>query len=188
MSFRHSLYIMNNDEIDTIRPLTKEELYELKDSKVEKDGGDNYLPFDDIYDRMEKVFEFGTIQDDMSSTLEDFSQHPFSHESMKDKHVDYDLQVFGKEGLIHIIRCYEKKIQAWYKTLLKDDGIDGFDARSVKLEIEGKIRQFDNCVDTDLDNKYTLSKSYYFEHSIFTLVHILKTVNWEKESILIFGS
>ena len=107
----------------------------------------------------------------------------------------------GKEGLLEAISIYQEKVLNYYKDLLVDGkdrhlplGItlrqeDMKSIDKVVSHIEDKIRSigYRGLANIDEDNKWNVTSSWEYEHSIFNLVHILKSIDWEQDTLLFYG-
>lgn len=182
MGFRHYLHLVDNNEIKNLENITKEKLFELKSEKVDDD---DYLHFDDIFNKFDLIYEFGKLYNDLPEKINATGRPLFADKLLKELWNDYDTTIIGKEGLLAAIEWYRSAIQTYYKNLLSetDDRI----LSMVKAGYQNYIREWDDGVDVNLENKYNLHTSWKYEHSIFTLVHILKTVDWEKHSLIFYG-
>ena len=81
----------------------------------------------------------------------------------------------------------EKKTIPLFGLTIKDEDIKSID--KVKKEIQDKIRiweHYKSVVDINKNNQ-NVTQSCLYEYSIFNLVFILKTTDWEKETILFYG-
>ena len=105
----------------------------------------------------------------------------------------------SKEGLLEAIKIYKGKVINAYKSLLGDgqevqyplgitmtENISEHD--KMKNFVNDRIFWIQNYFeDIDETNKYKVSASYMYEHSIFNLIHLLKVIDWDNETILFYG-
>ena len=66
------------------------------------------------------------------------------------------------------------------------------DVKSVDKLVEhirDKIQSisYRDLANIDDDNKWQVTSSWEYEHSIFNLVHILKSIDWEQDTLLFYG-
>ena len=111
---------------------------------------------------------------------------------------DYVPYEVGKQGLLKAIEIYRQKIKDYYEDLLKDGAtqILPFDfelprpditsADKIKEHIKEKLSWIKYKVNLD-ETKKTLTDSWQYEDTIFNLVFLLKTIDWEKETLLFYG-
>ena len=96
---------------------------------------------------------------------------------------------------------YQEKTINNYKDLLKDgqdyalplgitihkDDVKSFDKLTEFIEYKIRNISFDDFADINDKHIWYVTGSWDYEHAIFNLVHILKTVDWEKDTILFYG-
>lgn len=198
MGYRNYFYKVNKADVDEIKDLSLEDLKEKYGDK-ENDG---YVDFHEIINQ-KCVFEFGKLYfEDTSEQIYNTGTPLFNNEEVMKFFSDYEPFIVGKKGLLKAIEIYKEKIKKYYKDILidgeeriipifgftvKDEEIKSID--KVKKEIQCKIRMWEHSkgiVDIDENNK-NVTQSWLYEYSIFNLVFILKTIDWEKETILFYG-
>lgn len=135
-----------------------------------------------------EIFEFGKLYfDDTAERIYSKGIPLFEKQEVQEYLSDYSPFVVGKDGLLEAIKIYEEKVLKYYKSLLSDDEEP---RQSKMLEcVENKIRTLSvfGLANTDETNKMKVTSSWEYEHSIFNLVHILKTIDWDKDTILFYG-
>ena len=101
--------------------------------------------------------------------------------------------------MLKAIEIYKEKIKAYYEQLTVDGATQilpfGIELplpnvtseQKIKEHIEEKLHEIDRIVDTDTDRKDILTRSYEYEYAIFNLVYILKTTDWDTETIIFLG-
>ena len=197
MGYRHYFYKVNKEDVKTVKELS---LDELKEKYGNKEYG-----YVDLYDliNQEQIFEFGKLYfEDTAEQIYDTGNPLFDNAEVMEYFSDYVPFIVGKDGVLKAIEIYKNKIKKYYKDMLvdekekvisifgltiKDEDIKSID--KVKKEVQDKIRiweHYKSVVDIDENNK-NVTKSCLYEYSIFNLVFILKTFNWEKETILFYG-
>ena len=107
---------------------------------------------------------------------------------------DYEFMEITKEGLELIIEEYAEYIANYYESLLKVDEIDILKGNTVEKKcvsaIESKFRTWKNEYMTPYnlsEDCEHLSDSWEYEHSIFDLVRIYKTFDWENDTMIWYG-
>lgn len=197
MGYRYYFYKVNKEDVKTIKELS---LDELKEKYSDKEEG--YVDMHNIINQKE-IFEFGKLYyEDTAEQIYDTGNPLFDNAEVMEYFSDYVPFIVGKDGVLKAIEIYKNKIKKYYKDMLvdgekktmplfgltiKDEDIKSID--KVKKEIQDKIRiweHYKSVVDIDENNK-NVTKSCLYEYSIFNLVFILKTINWEKETILFYG-
>lgn len=204
MGYRHYFYKVNKADVEKVKDMeVKEILSYAKEVGADFDEEDDYFYFnDDKFLNKKEVFEFGKLYwDDTAERIYNKGVHLFTKEEVQEIVSDYVPYVVGKDGVLEAIKIYEEKVLKYYKDLLVDGQdyslplgikIRKEDVKSIdKLveHIEDKIRSisFRGLANTDEEYKWSVTHSWEYEHSIFNLVHILKSVDWETETIIFYG-
>lgn len=181
MGYRHYFYKIKINEIEKIKDVSADDF----DFNV-------YLP--EAFGQ-EEVFEFGKLYyDDTADKIYSTGVPLFSDKKVMEMLDDYIPYVVGKAGLLKAIEIYKNKITDY----LEDCGKDSYDEFSgSQLKSEDKIKsdlkdrlmywKMNRAIDVSEDNKYSVTNSWLYEYSIFNLVHLLKIIDWEKETLLFYG-
>lgn len=203
MGYRHYFYKVNKADIDIIKDMNYDELYEYAKQKGCKDinDEDKYIYFnEDRFLNKQEVFEFGKLYyDDTAEKIYNTGTPLFTNKETFEYFSDYYPYIVGKDGLLEAINIYQQKILDYYKGLLVDgdEAIGPFgivipqpQIKSInKLTEEVRDKIFWNnkgIVDLD-EKKPCVTSTWLYEYSIFNLVFLLKTIDWEKETLLFYG-
>lgn len=202
MGYRHYFYKVSKVEVETVKDM---DYAQLKNYVKERGGQvveeEDYINFDDVLSQT-KVHEFGKLYwDDTASRIYSKGVPLFTKKETQDHFEDYVPYVVGKEGMLEAISIYQEDVLNYYKSLLVDgeerrlplgftltvDDVKSID--KVVSHIEDKVRSisYRGLVNIDEDNKWQVTPSWEKEHSIFNLVHILKSIDWEKDTLLFYG-
>lgn len=192
MGYRHYFYLVEKTQVEAVKRMSISELYEYAEkcgSEVSEEDGKKYFYFnDEKFMNKTEIFEFGKLYfDDTAERIYSKGIPLFEKQEVQEYLSDYAPYVVGKDGLLEAIKIYEEKVLKYYKSLLSDDEEP---QQSKMLEcVEDKIRTLSafGLADIDKTNKMKVTSSWEYEHSIFNLVHILKTIDWEKDTILFYG-
>lgn len=190
MGYRHYFFKAKIEDVDRVKNLTPQEINKICSEN------DNYVCFDIekiLYHK--KVFEFGkTYWDDTSGQIYSTGVPLFNNKKSMEVFEDFVPYVVGKEGLLKSIEIYQNKIIKYLEDCITDT-YDEF--RDTTLKSEDKIKKDINDRLYDWKNNYVLSQdendknrvtiSWLYEYSVFNLVHLLKTIDWEKETLLFYG-
>ena len=193
MGYRHYFYLVKKSDVEKCNNIVFDEL------KRQYGDADGYIDFDKVFPRTE-VFEFGKLYyEDTAERIYNTGKPLFGDKECQKYFDDYYPFVVGKEGLLEAIKIYKEKAISAYQSLLGDGqevqyplGItmteDISEHDKMKKFVEGRIywlqNQFENI---DESNKYKVSRSYIYEHAIFNLIHLLKVIDWDNETILFYG-
>lgn len=184
MSF--GLYVMNKQDVSNFNDMTEEELMQKLSMKTWDDFSILKLPMKEIYD-LGKYISFDADLCEKHEPL-------FSNEAIQKKLSGELLLDIGREGLLTIIEDYRKEVVAYFEMLMKDEPADeefggGVTAQEKMLEfIEQKHRSWrlGLVLNTELDSE-ALTNSWSKEYAIFELVRLLKTIDFEENSLIIHG-
>lgn len=206
MGYRHYFYKVKKADVEAVKDMDYEGLLRYaEDNGAEINEWDGVKTFrfnDDKFLNKTEVHEFGKLYwDDTAKRIYSKGVPLFTKDEVQKGFSDYVPYVVGKEGLLEAISIYQEKVIKFYKDLL----VDGQD-RQLPLEIT--LRQEDvksvdklvthiedkiftllhfGLVDIDEKHKWQVSHSWEYEHSIFNLVHILKSIDWEQDTLLFYG-
>lgn len=203
MGYRHYFYKADKAEVEKVKDMTYDKLFKYAKEKGCEiyDEEDNYFDFSDKkFLNQKEVFEFGKLYYENTDEQIYATGTPlFTNKEVFDRFKDYYPYVVGKQGLLKAIEIYHKKILDYFKGLLVDgdEAVGPFgivipkpEIKSIDKiteEIRDKIFWLNNGI-VDLDeSKSRVTSSWLYEYSIFNLVFLLKTINWEKETLLFYG-
>lgn len=166
------------------------------------EGGDGWFSFNDnkFLDKKE-IFEFGKLYwDDTADRIYSKGEPLFTDKEVQEDVSDYDPYVVGKPGVLEAIEIYKRKIIEAYKNLLVDGGVQllpgGFSIGREDIKSIDKVREFIHeklkwwelfgAIDLD-ETHESISDSYQYEHQIFELVRLYKSIDWETKTVLFYG-
>lgn len=188
MGYRHYFYLVDKSKCEAIRNMTMSELCNYAKSEG-VEGGDGWFSFNDnkFLDKKE-IFEFGKLYwDDTADRIYSKGEPLFTDKEVQKRVSDYVPYVVGKPGLLEAIKIYKRKIIESYKDLL----VDGEDIKSIdKIRdfIHERLKWWERLGAIDLDETHeSISDSYQYEHQIFELVRLYKSIDWETKTVLFYG-
>ena len=201
MGDRRYFYLVDKSKCEAIRNMTMSELCNYAKSEG-VEGGDGWFSFNDnkFLDKKE-IFEFGKLYwDDTADRIYSKGEPLFTDKEVQEDVSDYDPYVVGKPGVLEAIEIYKRKIIEAYKNLLVDGGKQflpgGFSIERDDIKSIDKIRDFiheslkwwERLGAIDLDETHeSISDSYQYEHQIFELVRLYKSIDWETKTVLFYG-
>lgn len=193
MGYRHYFYLVKKSDVEKCNNIV---FSELKRQYGDIDGD---MDLDKIIPQTE-IFEFGKLYyDNTAERIYNTGKPLFGDKDCQEYFEDYYPFVVGKNGLLEAIKIYKEKIISAYKSLLGDGeevvyplGItmteDISEHDKMKRFVDDRIFWIQNYFeDIDETNKYAVSASYMYEHAIFNLIHLLKVIDWDNETILFYG-
>ena len=194
MGYRHYFYIVKKSDVEKCNNIVFDEL------KRQYGDADGYIDFGEVFPRTE-VFEFGKLYyEDTAERIYNTGKPLFGDKDCQEYFEDYYPFVVGKEGLLEAIKIYKEKVINAYQSLLGDgqevqyplgitmtEDISEYD--KIKNFVKSRLLWIQKYHFEDIDetNKYKVSKSYIYEHAIFNLIHLLKVIDWDNETILFYG-
>ena len=97
--------------------------------------------------------------------------------------------------MLKAIEIYKGKIKSYYENLLVDGAIKYLpfmiEVRDDSIKSMNKITELisnlEYIVNLDESRKLKLTESYKYEYTILELVLLLKTIDWENETLIFFG-
>jgi hypothetical protein len=195
MGYRHYFHKCKKSDVAAIRDKTLEEL-----EVYAKEHNTELYVFSDKFLPKEKVFCFGKLYyEDTAERIYGTGTPMFSRPEVMEEFKDYIPYEVGKAGVLKAIEIYKEKIKAYYEQLTVDGATQilpfGIELplpnvtseQKIKEHIEEKLNEINRIVDTDINRKDVLTRSWEYEYSIFNLVYILKTTDWENETIIFLG-
>lgn len=104
----------------------------------------------------------------------------------------YKPYLVGKEGLVVLINMYKEKVIEHFKGLLLDDtrGFPHDKTASQKQEtyVKSMLDEWEKFPPFDMsESSDVISTSWKYEYIIFELVRQLKTVDFEKNTLIFYG-
>lgn len=189
MGYRHYLYQVNKGLVDKIRACkTNDEYGEVFKANVS--GGDDEEEYFPIYDLGKTLFEFGMYYENAGEMYK-HGDSLFTSEELNERYEEYGAIVLDKSGLLCAIEWQAKRITSIYEDLLKEKSISPYDGRSQFDRLAEHARDYlrwwkHGACDLG-ENSDHVAGSWLYEHTIFDLVRIYKTFDWEKNCIVFVG-
>jgi hypothetical protein len=170
MGYRNYVGKISNEKYEEGKDLTQEE--------SEKLYGEDFWTAREL-DEFQELHNFGKYcQFEIEDHLEEF------YTKNKNVYGDCEFHILSKEGFLKIIEWYRLKIYTYYKDLQSqtEKEKDAHFSSSVR-EWEGRFGMPFN-LDED---KETVVVSWKYEYSVFELVRIFKTFDWENNKMVWYG-
>ena len=206
MGYRHYLYKIEKEVVENVKDKTFSELWDKYATQSdrewrEKYPEDNYLDIDRI--PKECIFEFGKLYwDDTAARIYATGKPLFNNKEVQEQFDDFRPYVVTKEALLVAIEIYKKKVIESYEDCFVEnthlcDPFFRIPIEEVPKSIQEKCIEHVQekllewkrgyTIDTDLDDKNHITSSWYYEYSIFNLIHLYKTIDFDKYDLLFYG-
>lgn len=192
MGYRQYLYEVDKNLVEEIRNCKTEEDYISVCRKFNVEVNDDYVPINHLG---KEIYEFGKYYEN-SHELHKHGNSLFSSEELNEEYEDYGAIILEKSGLICAIEWQRDRIIKIYEDLLREKSINEFDKRSqfdrMTEHITSHLKWWKNpyggFTAYNLDEKCeNIVESWLYEHSIFDLVRIYKSFDWENKCLIFAG-
>ena len=202
MGYRHYFYLVDKKDVELVKDKTHEELVQIaKTYGADVDEEDGYFYFNDKkFMNKTEIYEFGKLYwDDTVKRIYSKGVPLFEKEEVQECFDDYRPYVMGKDAMLEAIEIYKSKIINYYKSLIVDGDTKEFnyfydiepdEIKNVEVtrHITEILYHWDRMgvLDTNLENE-RISSSWMYEHQIFELVRLYKSIDWENKCLLFYG-
>lgn len=208
MGYRHYFYLVDIAECDAVKNMAYEDLVEYAKAKHPNayevygsdDSAEEFLNFHELLGQRE-IFEFGKLYyDDTADRIYSHGEPLFADKGTKAEFADYHPYRMGKKAMREAIEIYKEKIISYYKDVLVDGAVQ---VLPLGIEINrDDIKSMDKLIDhvkdeimwweklgvIDMDEENErISKSWMYEHQIFELVRLYKSIDWDSKCLLFYG-
>ena len=210
MGYRQYFYEVDKSIVDGIRKCkTEEELYDfcikngIKCNKYEFDGKvEYYFP---VYKLGKEIFEFGKYYEN-SDELYKHGDSLFTSTELNKGYEDYGAIVCDENAILCAIEWQKQHIINMYENLVNNTFEDTLERYNYPSDIDEKELHYQRllrhckdhlrwwkpefgdytAINTNKEKDYLVS-SWLYEHTIFDLVRIYKTFDWENKCLLFCG-
>lgn len=210
MGYRQYFYEVDKSKIEGIRKCkTEEELYDFcikNNIECDKYEYDNIIEYYcPLYHLGKELFEFGKYYEN-SDEIYKHGDSLFTSEELNKRYFDYGAIVCDENAILCAIEWQKQHIINMYEHLINNTFEDDFQKYTFPNDIDEKElhyqRLLEHCKDHLMwwkpmygvgsainTNKETdsIAHSWLYEHTIFDLVRIYKTFDWENKCLLFCG-
>lgn len=204
MGYRHYFYLVDIAECDCVENMDYNAFVDYCASKnpesVEGDDGEKFVWLPDTLGQKE-IYEFGKLYfENTAERICSKGKPLFANKETQESFCDYNPYRMGKDGMLEAIEIYKQKIINHYKGLFEDGAVQ---VLPFGIEINREdIKSTDKLIDAardqllwweklgviDLDESHeAISKSWLYEHQIFELVRLYKSIDWNHKCLLFYG-
>lgn len=186
MGYRNYLYKIPKKDVKRIRNMTLEELTEKYGDKEE-----GYVSMLDVLEHKSKcIFEYGKLYwDDTIERIHATGEKLFIKEEVDDFFSDYDVYLVGKKALEETINIYKDKIVKMYEHLKSNENLTN---EQIIEKYEEHLQEYRvwwtrlNAINLN-ENTDCVCDSWLYEHQIFELVRLYKSIDFEEYDLLFLG-
>lgn len=181
MGFRIYIGRMSKECAEKIKPL---KLIEISNEYLDCVNEDNSCP-PAPYELAEEVYELGKY---VEITADSFGLFDVDD---TDEHYNSDYLFHGltKHGFEEIINQQREDIAKYYKELDDSYGIIGVVQQPIKKHLISMAEEWNNECTTpvDLSGNPRITGSWKYEYTIFELIRLYKTFDWDNDIAVIYG-
>lgn len=185
MGYRNYLYRIKKKDVNKFRNMP---LKELQDKYSDKED-DSYIDIHKLIGE-DCIFEFGKLYwDDTIERIENSGEELFKQEEVQEWFCDYRPHLVGKEALKVTIDIYENKIKKMYENLQEEiEKAKTFEEKCGIYQMHFRDYEYwwKNCKVINLE-KDAICHSWLYEHLIFELVHLYKTIDFNEYDLIFMG-
>lgn len=211
MGYRNYFYIAEKEKVDNFFSLSHEEQMKIT-AEIEKKGysdqefakkiAQEYLKENVLSDwnvrkciSAQEIHECGKYFD--SETSEKIK------EGCKDySDGDTEFCIVKPEALLICAEHYKQKTIDWWENIAKSIDMTDEEIKNdwknypggrpnIKEKLEYHIRDLKdkriNVLDTDINNKFSITTSWTYEYTMFELIHLYKSIDWNQYQLIWCG-
>lgn len=186
MGYRNYLYKIPKKNVKELRSLTKEQIIE----KYSEDEG--YASFHKMLEEnnAECIFSYGKLYwDDTIGRLHRTGERLFKDKDVNELFEEEDIYLLGEKALEETINIYKEKIIKMYDELLNNDKLND---EEIIEKYEEHLKDYKiwwtrlNALNLNKEEE-CICDSWLYEHQIFELVRLYKTIDFKNYDLLFLG-
>lgn len=185
MGYRNYLVLIDKETVNTIKGMSIEELQE-------KFGDDDSFCIHNTF--QQTLYNLGEISDTDSKRIYAKGEPLFTSKEVMEELESYKPYIVGKEGLLEVIEIYKEKVINHFKDLLVDNKDNYFreenktSAQKMEQYIKSMLIDWEQFPPINLhENTNVISTSYKYEYIIFELARKYKVMDFEKNTLVLYG-
>ena len=202
MGYRHYMYSVPRKLVKDIRDMSYSELkeYAKQHRGLQKDGEGSWVYLNDLIGG-NTFFEFGKYYDNAENIYK-LGKPLFSVDDTQKHFEEYVPYVVERDAVLCAIEDYRQKVIDWYKELLQSQ--EEYDAshepwerhrltqeQRIRRHLENQLDEWENqfgLLPYDLNEEsQQIVRAWLYEYEVFELVHQLKTMDWENNTLVFYG-
>ena len=209
MGYRNYFAIAEKEKVDEFLKLSEEDRvrFSYKDD-IEKD----YIDEEELQSYIESNYincfvfthELGGEEiHECGKYFDNETAEKIKEDSINLSNEDGEINVKLKpEALLVCAEHYKQNAAKWWRNIItsidmtddeiKEDWKNYPEGRpNIKERLEWHVRELENkhidVLDTDIKDKYHITTSWVYEYTMFELVHLYKTIDWNKYDLIWLG-
>lgn len=197
MGHRYYFYLVEKDTLEEIHNMNKGEFYSWRARENILDEADG--PHISLYNIGRSFFELGSEYDNTEG-IQKNSKPLFKDKYLSERYEHYEPFIAGKEALLNVINHQVDIIVKYYENMLhetdKEHLLEKFDETSKEKVYEQHLKSMYSewknrsnkiwAIDLS-EGSPVITTSWKYEYSIFELVRLYKTTDWNKYGLLFMG-
>lgn len=186
MGYRNYLYKIPKKNVKELRNLTKQQMIE----KYAEDEG--YASFHKMLEENNTkcIFEYGKLYwDDTIGRLHRTGERLFKDEDVNELFEEENIYLLGEKAIEETINIYKEKIIKMYDELLNNDELND---KEIIEKYEEHLKNYKlwwarlNALNLNKEEE-CICDGWLYEHRIFELVRLYKTIDFEEYDLLFMG-
>lgn len=209
MGYRNYFTIVEKEKIDEFLKLSEEDRVRLS---WKKDLEKNYMDQEEVDHFVELNYINSWVFKDAMNGEEIHECGKYFDSKTAEKIKDGSVDLSNDDGEINVklkpealLICaehYKQNAAKWWRNIItsidmtdeeiKEDWKNYPEGRpNIKERLEWHVRELENkhinVLDTNIKDKYHITSSWVYEYTMFELIHLYKTIDWNKYDLIWLG-
>ena len=193
MGYRNYFYVAEKKKVDDFLALSHEEQMKVTAEVIKKDYNDQAFAQEQIeeYLKYNQLCRWETM--DYLEAKEIHGCGKYFDDNVQKEIVKDSVDLSGNEdefylnvkpeALIICAEHYKDKSVKYWSTIIKSEAnID-----DIKNQLQNHVRDLNYVLNTDPNNKFSITNSWDYEYAMLELVHLYKLIDWNKYSLIWCG-
>ena len=193
MGYRNYFYIAEKKKVDDFLALSHEEQMKATAEVIKKDYNDQTF----AQEQIEEYLKYNQLRRwETTDYLEAKEIHgcgKYFDDNVQKEIVKDSVDLSGNEDEFYLnvkpealITCAEhykdKSVKYWSTIIKSEANID-----DIKNQLQNHVRDLNYVLNTDPNNKFSITNSWDYEYAMFELVHLYKLIDWDEYSLIWCG-
>ena len=211
MGYRNYFAIIEKDKADKVINASHEEQMQFIAEVIRGDYSDPDYAEELVQEHLERdVVDWYMLKNYLKPTEIHECGKYFDHdtsEKIKEDCKDFsdddtEFCIVKPESLLVCAEHYKQNAAKWWRNIItsidmtdeeiKEDWKNYPEGRpNIKERLEWHVRELESkyidVLDTDIKDKYRITSSWVYEYTMFELIHLYKTIDWDKYYLVWLG-